>query len=278
MRYLAFAFRSSVPPKSLQLWNVGDNPTDYGVHRWTERSAQLVMAAYRERGNRLQIDIEHNAREPAPPGVTPELGGYADLELVGGAPWLRFDWSAPAVEQIATRQRLYLSPEYDVDEETGEIVGLVRVSLVGSPGTHFARVLASKGTKEMTLKEAIADWLEEQPAAVQNAYVAALVRAGGAPKGKTSSPLLAKPSRPSGAPNSEPVTVAARGLSGIALAEFNRACRVERHAASEPAINPEPGLALRICNVPPAQLRRMKARRGESISGLSFADVRALLR
>jgi len=143
----AYTFSPASPPREVQLWDVGENPTDYGVHLWTERSAREVMAAYVARGNPLQIDVEHNAADPPPAGAPPPkeppvTGGYARLELRGGAPWLVFDWSAFAVGQIETRQRLFLSPEYDVDRTTSEIVRLVRVSLVADPGTHHARMLA----------------------------------------------------------------------------------------------------------------------------------------
>jgi hypothetical protein len=140
-RVRAYAFQSKEPPAEVQLWNVGDNPTDYGIHKWTERSQQEVVARYNERGNPLLIDVEHNgATVDGEPAVT---GGYARLELREGAPWLVFDWSAVAVEQIATRQRLFLSPEYDVDADTNEITKLYRVSLVADPGTYRARVLAT---------------------------------------------------------------------------------------------------------------------------------------
>lgn len=142
-RIRAYEFKPGEPPAEIQLWNVGDNPTDYGVHRWTERSAREVMARYESRGNPLQIDIDHNCADEPDPASPPPTGGYARLELREGAPWLVFDWSAYAIEQIATRQRLFLSPEYFIDEKTKEIIALIRVSLVGSPGTHNARMLAS---------------------------------------------------------------------------------------------------------------------------------------
>jgi hypothetical protein len=139
---LAYAFEAAVPPAEIQLWNLGGNATDYGVHYWTERSAREVFAIYRGRGNPLQIDVEHGGAKEPDPSAPPPTGGYARLELRAGEPWLVFDWSAYAVKQITTRQRLFLSPEYDVDKATGEIVRLVRVSLVGDPGTHHARQLA----------------------------------------------------------------------------------------------------------------------------------------
>lgn len=146
-RVLAFAFVAKSAPAEIQLWNVGDNPTDYGVHRWTERSAREVLEVYGQRGNPLLIDVEHNGAKVAD-GEPACTGGYCKLELRNGAPWLVFSWSAYALEQIATGQRLFLSPEYDVDRETGEIVRLYRVSLVADPGTHRARMLASSGNEQ----------------------------------------------------------------------------------------------------------------------------------
>jgi hypothetical protein len=154
-RIRAYAFESKDPPPELQLWNVGENPTDYGVHIWSQRSAEQVMDRYNERGNPLLIDVEHNgATLDGEPALT---GGYARLEIRDGAPWLVFDWSSYALEQIASRQRLFLSPEYDIDPNTNEILKLYRVSLVADPGTYRARVLASAAnTKETNMDPTLA--------------------------------------------------------------------------------------------------------------------------
>lgn len=152
-RTRAYAFAAKDPPGEIQLWSVGPNPTDYGTHHWTERSVREVMAAYEARGNPLQVDIEHNGspeeRERRQADAPPPTGGYARLEVRNGAPWLVFDWSAYAIEQIRTRQRLFLSPEYEVDPDTGEIVRLIRISLVADPGTHNARMLASAARRRL---------------------------------------------------------------------------------------------------------------------------------
>lgn len=170
----AFAFEPGVPPERLQLWNVGDNPTDYGVHRWTERSIKEVCSHYEARGNPLQIDIEH-AGFVGPDGKPLPSAGMCSLELVNSAPVLVFDWSAVGAEQIATKQRRYISPEYFVDEKTGEITGLVRVSLVADPGTHNARILASAGKQRpmdpMVLAALKAASLAEDPAEAIKALI-----------------------------------------------------------------------------------------------------------
>lgn len=144
-RVHAFSIGDVDAPTEMQLWNAGDNPTDYGVHVWNDRSVKEVLERYNARGNPLLIDVEHNgaALDDGEPAVT---GGYAKLDIRDGAPWLTFDWSDFAVGQIASRQRLFLSPEYDVDPNTNEITALYRVSLVADPGTHRARVLASAAT------------------------------------------------------------------------------------------------------------------------------------
>lgn len=131
-----------VAPEAIQLWRPGSNPTDYGVHVWNARSVAEVFARYKDRGNPLLIDVEHNGAQMKD-GEPAATGGYARLEVRNGAPWLVFDWSDFGREQIATGQRRFLSPEYDVDKETGEILALYRVSLVADPGTHRARMLAT---------------------------------------------------------------------------------------------------------------------------------------
>lgn len=130
------------PPRELQIWDVGANATDFGVHVWSARSIDEVFARYNARGNPLLIDVEHNGAqlEDGEPTVT---AGYARLEVRSGAPWLVFEWSDYGREQIATGQRRFLSPEYDVDKVSGEILALYRVALVAEPGTHRARMLAS---------------------------------------------------------------------------------------------------------------------------------------
>lgn len=219
----AYAFTPGVPPRDAQLWMPGDNPTDYGNHRWTERSITEVMAAYEATGNPLQVDIEHNCsplkadfRLTDEPPVT---GGYARLEIRNGAPWLTFDWSAFAVEQIETRQRLFLSPEYIVDEATGEIVELLRVSLVSSPGTHNARVLASsrkclsaaKGMDLETLIAAVRAAVGNEDAEAAKAAVLALLAEldkGSAPAGDAppaDEPVAAEGDAPADDKKEEPV-------------------------------------------------------------------------
>jgi hypothetical protein len=213
----AYSFRPGEPPAEIQLWAPGDNPTDYGVHRWTERSVREVLATYNARGNPLQVDVEHNAATaPVDPAKPPPTGGYARLEVRAGAPWLVFDWSAFAVEQIASRQRLFLSPEYNVDKSTGEIVGLVRVSLVGDPATHHARMLAARpraGVAGMTpeqAKKALEALISGDLTAVEAMLKEVLVASmGSGPASSPELPEMAASAPPDGPAKPEEMPVAA---------------------------------------------------------------------
>lgn len=133
-------------PKEFKLWSLGENPTDYGTHLWTERSEEEVLNTYRQRGNLLGLDIEHTGSSDSPMKDDPNrpTAGYCRLEMRDGEPWIVFDWSDYAIEQIESGQRRYLSPEYYTDPDTKEIIGLERVSLVHEPGTWGIKLLCSK--------------------------------------------------------------------------------------------------------------------------------------
>lgn len=140
------AFAAGAAPREAPLWRCGENPTDYGVHLWTERSAAEVMAHYQTRGNLLPISIEHCGEDCQDQQGVADLkcvgGGYARLEIRAGRPWLVFAWSKPAMELIERKEKLFLSPYYMVDKDTEEILAVLSVSLVANPGTHYAQPLS----------------------------------------------------------------------------------------------------------------------------------------
>lgn len=198
-----------VAPREIQLWRAGDNPTDYGVHVWNDRSIAEVLARYNERGNPLLIDVEHNGPQledgkPAP------TGGYARLEVRARVPWLVFDWSDLGREEVETGQRRFLSPEYDVDKNTGEILALYRVSLVAEPGTHRARMLAaSKKEGRMDISVILAAiraaLAAEDPAVAKESLINLLAEiektVGGEPSGDTPAETIDPVSTESDPPN-----------------------------------------------------------------------------
>ncbi len=218
-------FEPGSPPARLQLWNVGDNATDYGVHRWTERSIREAFGRYLQRGNPLQMDIEH-AGFIADDGSPLPVAGLCRLEIEAGAPVLAFDWSAVGVEQIATKQRRFLSPEYLVDEATGEITELLRVSLVADPGTHHARILACARRRTSRMDPMILAALKaalsaEDPKAAIEALLSELEAAG--PSAPESTPDLAAASADSDADDATQAAAPEAPAAAAAPAEPEKA-------------------------------------------------------
>ena len=152
------------PPARVRIWRPGSNPGDYGELAFTRRAADSIMAAFATRGTLLAIDFEHNQNPKANPRLDPNAppvtGGYLALEVVetrrGPELWFVPQWSdcgAPhaqagtvccAKHQITSRQRLYISPDWEMDLETREPLELNRVSLVAEPATYGVNLLASR--------------------------------------------------------------------------------------------------------------------------------------
>lgn len=143
------------PPKRARFVFAGKNPTTHGVLCWTKKSALCVSREVLRRGVMLPIDIEHGAAF-AKPGDAPRMAGYAKITPSADGCDAEFRWSALGVQQIEDGERLYLSPEYA--HVNGEIVGIVRLSLVSDPATLYAKCLASAriGGLKMDLEQLLA--------------------------------------------------------------------------------------------------------------------------
>ena len=75
--------QSREAPKEFKLWSMGENPTDYGTHLWTENSATQVMSQYQQRGNLLGLDVEHTGSSDSEMRDDPNrpTAGYCSLEI-----------------------------------------------------------------------------------------------------------------------------------------------------------------------------------------------------
>lgn len=56
-------------PTSFRIWRPGANPTDMGVHRFTPRSARLLLTSQAQRGNICSIDYDHLSLERERPAT-----------------------------------------------------------------------------------------------------------------------------------------------------------------------------------------------------------------
>lgn len=141
-------------PVAARLWKAGWNTTDKGDLNFTPRSAQLVMQAWRARGNPLAWYYEHEDRLPlnerggAPmKGVCSAPSSMLAIRDGEGGPecWAeQIAWTDEAKRQITAGERRQLSPVAAFDADTREIIEIVNVSLCAEGATHHGTLLASR--------------------------------------------------------------------------------------------------------------------------------------
>ena len=135
-------------PTAFRIWKAGPNPTDMGVHHFTAKSAELLMAEHEARGNELSFDVDHMSLNVEAPIENHAAVGWHKLEARGEPPefWaVECRWT-DAVKAGLTKDPpswKYFSPAYDVSKETGEIVGYLNCAVTNNPATWSVTALAT---------------------------------------------------------------------------------------------------------------------------------------
>ena len=112
------------PPREFLIFPFGPIETVKGQFSFDPASAEQLMAAWRDYGNRLSIDYEHQALEPVNNGPVPAAGWF-DLELRADGLWaVNVEWTPRAAEMLTQRKYRYISPAFFADEQ-GRIVELI---------------------------------------------------------------------------------------------------------------------------------------------------------
>lgn len=131
------------PPREFRIFPFGRVETTKGVFLFDQEAARRVMRAWRDYGNRLSIDYEHQALEPVSNGPVPAAGWF-DLEAREDGLWaVNVEWTPRAMELLRNREYRYFSPAFYVDEE-GRIVELINLALTNLPATKRMEPLVAK--------------------------------------------------------------------------------------------------------------------------------------
>lgn len=134
-------------PNEFRIWRSGANPTDHGVHFFTERSAALLMQEQAARGNLYSIDVDHLSLSKDAPVESRKAVGWHRLEVRGEELWaVQVQWTdtvRAGLEKSPPEWR-YFSPAYDVDEQTGEIISYLNTALTNNPATWSVTALSTK--------------------------------------------------------------------------------------------------------------------------------------
>lgn len=137
-------------PTAFRIWKAGDNPTDYGVHRFTKESANMLLAQQGVRGNLYSIDVDHlSHNEKAPPESRKAVGWHTlavrDSEA-GPELWAEnVEWTDEVKAGLEAKvpEWRYFSPAYAVDKKTGEILSYSNTAITNNPATHRVTALAT---------------------------------------------------------------------------------------------------------------------------------------
>jgi phage I-like protein len=159
---------SKGPPKEFPIFAAGLVKTTKGDFKFTERSQKSVLAASAEWGNHHSMDWEHRALFAAfsGDGRAPAACWYGIGVKEGSLFALNAEWTKQGSDDLVSKSYRYISPAFDYDLDTREILELVNCSLTNLPATKsmnplLASALAggnqrSTGDVTMDLKKLIA--------------------------------------------------------------------------------------------------------------------------
>lgn len=137
-------------PSEFRLFVRGWNETENGRYLFDDEAAAAVMAAYREWGVDLAIDLEHQMLGDA--GTDPtarDARGWCKLELrADGSLWaVDVKWTPDGAARLSEKRQRYVSPAFQIDPETKRVEKVLNVAITAMPATHQtpALVAASVG-------------------------------------------------------------------------------------------------------------------------------------
>ncbi|OPY15619.1 MAG: Mu-like prophage I protein [Syntrophus sp. PtaB.Bin001] len=126
-------------PEWIQLLPAGTEVKGRDGRTWINDRPDVIIAAFAAEGKDLPIDWEHASELKAPNGdQAPAAGWMKEMELREGAPWVRVEWTARAVEQIRNREYRYISPVFVYEKESLRIVRITSAGLTNQPNLHLA--------------------------------------------------------------------------------------------------------------------------------------------
>jgi hypothetical protein len=132
-------------PSAFLIWPAGEVTTDLGVFRFTERSAQLLLADQASKGLKYPFDLNHWSLDPKAPPASSCAVGWHSIDVRDGALWaIDCEWS-PEIRQGLEAQPprwRYYSPVFNANPETREIIKYLGCAIVNTPATHGATDLA----------------------------------------------------------------------------------------------------------------------------------------
>ncbi len=148
-------------PKEVRLFKRGANPTSKGTYVFDDDAAKSVMGEYEAHGADIMIDLEHLSLDTESESFDPDARGWAGLAVRNGELWLTdISWNEDGEERLRKKKQRYLSPVFDFDGKTKQVLSIFNVAITGIPATHNPMPLVAANEREgYTMKSAICKML-----------------------------------------------------------------------------------------------------------------------
>lgn len=82
------------------------------------------------------IDFNHQTDFSTDGGPAPAAGWMTNFQVRNGSIWARVEWTEKGRQAVASKEYRYISPVFTVDDETGEVLQLLRAGLTNSPNLY----------------------------------------------------------------------------------------------------------------------------------------------
>lgn len=143
------------PPKEFRIFVAGWNATEKGDFLFDDDAAQATLAAYKDWGVDLMIDLEHQSLDPeTPPEPTAkDARGWCNLELRSdGSLWaVNVTWTPDGIARLTQKRQRYVSPAFAYDAER-RVTQIVNVAITAMPATHNTPALIAASTTSKVAK------------------------------------------------------------------------------------------------------------------------------
>jgi hypothetical protein len=134
-------------PTEFRLFVTGWNDTEQGRFLFDANAAAATMAAYKEWGVDLMIDLEHQSLTPGTPAdpTARDARGWCQLELrPDGSLWaVNVSWTPDGAARLREKRQRYISPAFGFNRETSRVTKILNVAITAMPATHETPALVA---------------------------------------------------------------------------------------------------------------------------------------
>ncbi len=148
------AVDASSLPTEFRLFALGENRTAKGTFVLDEKGLASVMAAFKDQGNDLAIDYEHQTFASADNGKPAPAAGWFSPEARADGLWaVNVRWTDVAAQMLRNKEYRYFSPMFEVDK-SNRITRLLPLALTNLPASKEQQALiAASQTANVPKKE-----------------------------------------------------------------------------------------------------------------------------